>query len=94
MSATKASEIKKAMEKIHIHNMVTFAEPLVMEPFEFNPVIYDNEPYDPPETLQELVDDWMDTLNTIRELYIETEDEKYAQVLYDLLPAAIYESLN
>lgn len=94
MSATSASEIKKAMEKIHQHNMQIFAEPFELDPYEFNPVIYDNEPYDPPETLQELVDDWLDTLNTIREIYLETEDEKYAQVLYDLLPAAIYEAIN
>ena len=74
--------------------MQIFAEPFELEPYEFNPVIYDDESYDQPEYLQDLVDDWLNTLNTLREIYLETEDEKYAQLLYDLLPAAIYEGLN
>lgn len=94
MSATSVKEIKQAMESIHKHNMQIFAEPFELEPYEFNPVVYDNEPYNQPEYLQDLVDDWLNTLNTLREIYLETEDEKYAQLLYDLLPAAIYEGLN
>lgn len=94
MSATSASEIKKAMDKIHQHNLQVFSEPFEMEPYDFDPVIYENEPYDVPETLSELVEDWLATLNTIREIYLETEDERYASILYDLLPAGIYTRLN
>ena len=61
---------------------------------EYNPVVYDQEPYKPDETIQDLLNDYLNELNILREKYLETKDEKLGRLLLDLLPAAIYSSLN
>ena len=67
-----------------------FSEPIGLEPLSFNPIVYDNEPYTPAETAQDIVNDYINALNVLRIKYLETNDERYARLLLDLVPADTY----
>ncbi len=71
-----------------------FSEPFSLDYLDPNPVVYEKEPFSPNETIQDLTDEYLAALNILREKYLETKDDELARLLLDLLPAAIYSSLN
>ena len=71
-----------------------FELPITMEYIDPNPEIYNNEPYTPAETMQDALNDYLNALNVLREKFLETEDDNYARLLLDLVPAAVYSKIN
>lgn len=71
-----------------------FKEPFPLQRIDPNPVVYDNFPYKPEETVEELYLDYINMLEILRKKYLETKDEKLARLLIDLLPAGIYSKYN
>ena len=85
-------EIMKLDREARYRDM--FSEPITMDELKFNPVVYNNEPYQVPETIQEILNQYLDALNKLREDYLATGDEKYATLLLDLVPADVYWRYN
>ena len=71
-----------------------FSEPFYMDHIDPNLIVFNNEPYTPPETIQDLLNDYLNALNILRAQYLESKDEKLGRLLVDLLPAAIYSKYN
>jgi hypothetical protein len=82
------------LDMVHETYKEMFKEPLYMDALRTNPEIYHNEPYNPPETLQDVVNDYLNALNILRQEFLETENDDYARLLLDLVPAAIYSRIN
>ena len=82
------------LDMVHETYKEMFKEPLYMDALRANPEIYNNEPYIPPETLQDVVNDYLNGLNILRQKFLETENDDYARLLLDLVPAAIYSRIN
>ena len=92
MSYVPAKEILEGLEKIY---HIELNEPLCYEDFgTFDPIIYNNEPYEPAETIKDLTLDWLNTLNILREKYLETDDIRFAHLLYELMPVGVYDKLS
>ena len=54
--------------------------------YDGNLKVFDREPYNPDETLNECVDDIIDICETLRKRYLETNDKKYWKELIRWLP--------
>ena len=72
-----------------MHKLAT--TPITIDCFETddydgNLKVFDREPYNPDETLNECVDDIIDICETLRKRYLETNDKKYWKELIRWLP--------